>query len=355
MAGMSQGPGGFIDHGARCLPGRILGIGAALLAFNAAAWLWALAAFHEHPVLLGTCLLAYSFGLRHAVDADHIAAIDNVTRKLIRRKRPPLTVGLFFSLGHSTVVLLASAAVGATALAVKGELSSLHAVGAEVGTLASAFFLLAIAAMNLVLLAGIYRTFRRVRSGGTYVEDDIDALLAGRGLLACLFRPLFAMIASPWQMYPLGLLFGLGFDTATEIGLLGISAAEATKGLSVWSILIFPALFAAGMSLVDTADGILMLGAYGWAYLKPIRRLFYNLTITAVSVVAALLVGGIEVLGLIADKLDLAGGIWDAVGALNENFGVIGYLMIGVFGASWLIATVIYRLKGYDEIEVRSD
>jgi len=354
MAGMSRGPGGFIGRAAKRLRGRILGIGAALAAFNAAAWLWALAAFHDHPVLLGTCLLAYSFGLCHAVDADHIAAIDNVTRKLIRQKAQPLTIGLFFSLGHSTVVLLASAAVGATALALKGELSSLHAMGAAIGTLASAVFLLAIAAMNLVLLAGVYRTFRRVRGGGIYIEEDIDALLAGRGLLARLFRPLFAMIASPWQMYPLGLLFGLGFDTATEIGLLGISAAEATKGLSAWSILVFPALFTAGMSLVDTADGILMLGAYGWSCMKPIRKLFYNLTITAVSVVAALLVAGIEVLGLIADKLDLAGGVWDAVGALNENFGAIGYLMIGVFGASWLIATVIYRLKGYDEIKVRS-
>ena len=162
------------------------------------------------------------------------------------------------------------------------------------------------------------------------------------------------MIRHSWQMYPLGFLFGLGFDTATEIGLLGISAAEASKGLSVWSILVFPALFTAGMSLVDTADSILMLGAYGWAFVKPIRKLFYNMAITAVSVVVALLVGGIEVLGLLSDKLNLRGGFWDFIGALNDNFGLFGYLIIGVFAASWLISTIVYRVKRYDDIEVQS-
>ncbi|HEX3066425.1 MAG TPA: HoxN/HupN/NixA family nickel/cobalt transporter, partial [Dongiaceae bacterium] len=206
--------------------------------------------------------------------------------------------------------------------------------------------------LNIAILSGVVRSFRRVKAGGRYVEEDLNALLAGRGLLARLFRPLFAMISHSWQMYPLGLLFGLGFDTATEIGLLGISAAEASKGLPVWSILVFPALFTAGMSLVDTADGILMLGAYGWAYIKPIRKLYYNMTITAVSVVVALLVGGIEVLGLIANKFDLAGGFWDLIGDLNDNFGSLGYLIIGIFAASWLVASVIYRLKRYDEIEL---
>ncbi len=235
-----------------------------LVAFNLLAWLWALTAFHDHPVLLGTALLAYSFGLRHAVDADHIAAIDNVTCKLMQEGKRPVTVGFFFSLGHSTIVVLATATVAATAMAFKQQFDEFHAVGGIVGTLVSTFFLLAIAIMNIIILVGVYKTFQRVKAGGRYVEEDLNALLAGRGFLSCLFRPLFAIIRSSWHMYPLGFLFGLGFDTATEIGLLGISAAEASKGLSVWSIMVFPALFTAGMSLVDTTDGILMLGAYGW-------------------------------------------------------------------------------------------
>jgi high-affinity nickel-transport protein len=333
---------------------RILGMGSLLIAFNAIAWLWALAAFRDHPVLLGTALLAYSLGLRHAVDADHIAAIDNVTRKLMQDGKRPVSVGFFFSLGHSTIVVLASAAVAAAALAFKQQFQMFHEIGGTIGTLVSALFLLAIAIMNIAILAGVYRSFQRVKSGGAYVEEDLNALLAGRGLLARLFRPLFALIRSPWQMYPLGLLFGLGFDTATEIGVLGISAAEASKGLPVWSILVFAALFTAGMALVDTADSILMLGAYGWAFVKPIRKLFYNMTITAVSVVVALLVGGIEALGLIGDKFSLQGGFWDLVGDLNDDFGEIGYLIIGIFAASWLISSLIYRLKRYDEIEIGS-
>ena len=333
---------------------RILGIGSLLIVFNAIAWLWALTAFRDHPVLLGTALLAYSFGLRHAVDADHIAAIDNVTRKLMQDGKRPVSVGFFFSLGHSSIVILASAVVAATALAFKRQFDSFHDIGGTIGTLVSVFFLLAIALMNIVILAGVYRSFQRVKSGGAYVEEDLNALLAGRGLLARLFRPLFALIRSPWQMYPLGFLFGLGFDTATEIGLLGISAAEASKGLPVWSILVFPALFTAGMALVDTADGILMLGAYGWAFVKPIRKLFYSMTVTAVSVVVALLVGGVEALGLIGDRFRLQGGFWDLVGALNDDFGEIGYLIIGIFAASWLVSSLIYRLKRYDEIEIGS-
>src|SRR5882762_3114517 len=287
--------------GADTLRGRVVGIYALLVGFNVLAWLWALTEFRDYPVLLGTALLAYSFGLRHAVDADHIAAIDNVTRKLMQEGKRPVTVGFFFSLGHSTIVVLASVAVAASALAFRQEFETFHQVGGVIGTLVSAFFLLAIAVMNIVITAGVYRTFQRVKAGGCYVEEDLNALLAGRGFLARLFRPLFAMIRHSWQMYPLGFLFGLGFDTATEIGLLGISAAEASKGLPVWSILVFPALFTAGMSLADTLDSVLMLGAYGWAFTKPLRKLYYNMTITFVSVVVALAVGGIEALGLIGE------------------------------------------------------
>ena len=323
-----------------------------LVAANLAAWAWAFTTFHRYPVVLGTALLAYGLGLRHAIDADHIAAIDNVTRKLMQQGQRPVAVGLFFSLGHSTVVVLASVAIAATAMAFNQQLATLRDVGGIIGTLASALFLLAIAVMNLVILVAVYRTFHRVRRGGPYVEEDLDTLLAGGGLLARVFRPLFGLIRTSWHMYPLGLLFGLGFDTATEIGLLGISAAAASKGMPMWSILVFPALFTAGMSLVDTTDSVLMLGAYGWAFVKPLRKLYYNMTITAVSVIVALLVGGIETLGLVADRLRLQGGFWGMIQSLNRNFGIIGYLIIGVFIASWVVSAIVYQLKGYDRIEV---
>ena len=334
------------------LRSRIAGIFAILIAANLAAWAWALAAFRDHPVLLGTALLAYGFGLRHAVDADHIAAIDNVTRKLMQEGKRPVAVGCFFSLGHSTVVVLASVAIAATATAFKDRFGVLQSLGGVVATLVSALFLLAIAVMNIVILLAVYQSFHRVKAGAPYVDEDLDILLAGRGLLARLFRPLFRMIRRSWQMYLLGFLFGLGFDTATEVGLLGISATQASQGLSAWSILVFPALFAAGMSLVDTTDGILMLGAYGWAFVKPIRKLYYNMMITFVSVVVALLVGGIEALGLAVDQLDLKGPFWDGVGALNDNFGTIGYLIIAVFIVSWIASAIIYRARGYDRLEV---
>ena len=261
---------------------------AVLIGANIASWLWALLAFRDYPVLLGTALLAYSFGLRHAVDADHIAAIDNVTRKLIQLKQPSAAVGFFFSLGHSTIVILASVAVAGTALAFKDEIEGLHGIGGIIGTSVSAGFLMLIAGVNLVILKGVWQVFARVRRGEPYLEEDLNALLAGRGLLARLFRSLFRLISKSWHMYPLGFLFGLGFDTATEVGLLGISAAEAAKGMSLWAILVFPALFTSGMALVDTLDSTLMTGAYGWAFVKPVRKIYYNLTLTIVSVAVAL-------------------------------------------------------------------
>ncbi|MGI8548626.1 MAG: HoxN/HupN/NixA family nickel/cobalt transporter [Gemmatimonadaceae bacterium] len=318
---------------------------------NVGAWSWALAAFRAYPLLLGTALLAYGLGLRHALDADHIAAIDNVTRKLMQDGQRPVGVGLFFSLGHSTVVVIASVAIAATAASFSTQLAAYRGVGGTVGTIVSATFLLAIAVMNLFILAAVYRAFRTVRSGGRYVEADMNQLLGGGKLLARIFRPLFGMIRRSWHMYPLGFLFGLGFDTATEIGLLGISAAEASRGMPVWSILVFPALFTAGMSLVDTTDSVLMLGAYGWAFTKPIRKLYYNLTITAISVVVATLVGGIESLALVSDKLALRGRFWDGISTLASNFGRLGYLILGIFAASWVIAAVIYRLKGYHMLD----
>ena len=333
------------------LRGKVAAIYALLLVFNAAAWLWAILAFRHYPLLLGTALLAYSFGLRHAVDADHIAAIDNVTRKLMQEGKRPVGVGLMFSLGHSTIVVLGSAAIAATALALQHHMDAARAIGGVVGTLVSSLFLFAIALVNILVLRSIYRAFVRVRNGAPYVEEDFDLLLADRGFLARLFRPMFAMIRRSWHMYPLGVLFGLGFDTATEIGLLGISAAEASKGLPIWSILAFPFLFAAGMSLIDATDNVLMLGAYGWAFVKPVRKLYYNLTITFVSVVVALVVGGIEALGLLAGQFGLSGFFWNLVRRLNENFATLGYFIVGIFALSWIASLAIYKWRRFDDLE----
>jgi len=342
----------LFDDAPANLRSKVVGIYSILFVFNAAAWLWAIAAFRHFPLLLGTALLAYSFGLRHAVDADHIAAIDNVTRKLMQEGKRPVSVGFLFSFGHSTVVVVGSAAIAATALALQHRMDGARAVGGVVGTLVSALFLFGIAAVNLAVMVSIYRAFVRVRNGAPYVDEDFDMLLASRGFLARLFRPMFAMIRRSWHMYPLGVLFGLGFDTATEIGLLGISAAEASKGLPLVSIMVFPALFAAGMSLIDTTDNILMLGAYGWAFVKPVRKLYYNLTITFVSVVVALVVGGIEALGLMAGEFHLSGVFWDAVLKLNGNFGVLGYCIVGIFALSWVLSIVIYKWRRFDEMEI---
>ena len=333
------------------LRGRAARLLLALVVANVAVWAWALNAFHAYPLLLGTALLAYGLGVRHAIDADHIAAIDNVTRKLMHGGKRPIGVGFFFSLGHSTVVVLASIAIAVTATALTRQFAAFHAIGSIIGTVVSALFLLVIAIMNVFILVSVYRTFHRVRAGGRYVEEDLDALLGGGGLLARIFRPLFGMIRESWHMYPLGFLFGLGFDTATEIGLLGISAAEASKGMPIWSIMVFAALFTVGMSLVDTADSVMMASAYGWAFVKPIRKLYYNMTITFVSVIVALLVGGIEALGLVGERLHATGDFWGAIAALNRNFGSIGYLIIAVFVASWLVAAAFYRLKKYDALE----
>ncbi len=323
-----------------------------LIAANLAAWAWAWTAFHDHPTLLATALLAWVFGLRHAVDADHIAAIDNVVRKLMQDGQQPRTVGLWFSLGHSTIVVLASLAIAATAAAMQGRLEAAKEIGGVVGTVVSASFLLAIGAANLAILLGIWRSFRQVRRGGPLDEEALDTLLAGRGLLARLFRPLFRAITRSWHMYPLGFLFGLGFDTVTEVGLLGISATQASQGMSPWQAMVFPALFTAGMALVDTTDSVLMVGAYGWAFVNPLRKLWYNLTITAASVLVALLIGGIEALGLLGDQLALTGPFWEAVGSLNDSFGYLGFAVVGIFVACWIGSTIIYRWQGYDRLEI---
>ena len=323
-----------------------------LTAANIAAWMWAFFAFGDRPVLLGTAFLAYMFGLRHAFDADHIAAIDNVVRKLMQEGKSPYSVGFFFSFGHSTIVVLASIGIAVTAAAMESRFDAFHSIGGVIGTTVSALFLLVIGVANLFILKGTWSAFSRARRGETITDEDLDALFAGRGLLARVFRPVFRVVSLSWHMYPIGFLFGLGFDTATEIGLLGISATQAAQGMSFWTILVFPALFTAGMSLMDTTDSVLMTGAYGWAFVNPVRKLWYNLTITAASVVVALFIGGVEVFGLIGDKLGLEGRLWRVIGGLNDNLANLGFAVVGIFIASWIVSAVIYRVKGFDSLQV---
>lgn len=334
---------------------KVIAIYALLVLATVAAWMLALAAFATRPFLLGTAILAYSFGLRHAVDADHISAIDNVTRKLMQAGQRPVAVGFFFSLGHSTIVVSLTIAIVLASGFIRTTMPNLENVGGLIGTAISAVFLFAIAAINIVVFVGVYDAFRRVHRGGDYREDVVDAYLADRGLLGRCFRPLMKLVTRSWQMYPVGLLFGLGFDTATEVGLLGIAAVQGAAGLPIYDILIFPLLFTVGMSLLDTTDGILMLGAYGWAYVKPLRKLFYNLTITLVSVVVALVVGAVEALSIVAGRLNLTGGIWAGVADLSSNFGALGFGIVGLFAVTWAVSTVIYKLRRYDQRECATD
>ncbi|HEY4366642.1 MAG TPA: HoxN/HupN/NixA family nickel/cobalt transporter [Steroidobacteraceae bacterium] len=329
---------------------RLFALYALLLTANAAVLCWAFVLVSDDIVKLGTAMLAYSLGLRHAVDADHIAAIDNVTRKLMQDGKRPIAVGFFFAAGHSTIVLIAAVGIAFTVGAL-AQFEAFSRIGGVVATVTSAVFLFVIAAMNLVIFRSVWSRFRHVRAGGTVAADDLDILLSGRGPLSRLFRPLFGLIRHSWQMAPLGFLFGLGFDTATEVTLLGLAGAQASYGLSMSTILVFPALFAAGMALIDTTDGVLMLGAYEWAFIKPIRKLYYNMIITALSAAVAIVIGGIETTALIANKLELEGGGWATAKALAENFNALGFAIVGLFAAAWAISYVVYRWKRFDEIE----
>ncbi|MFM0174199.1 HoxN/HupN/NixA family nickel/cobalt transporter [Paraburkholderia sediminicola] len=328
---------------------RLFTLYAVLIAANLGAWAWALVAFRHYPLLLGTALLAYGFGLRHAVDADHIAAIDAVTRKLMQTGKRPLGVGLSFSLGHSTIVILATIGIAWTAHSLHGRFETFKAVGGTIGTLVSASFLLVLAAVNLVILRDVWRRYRHVQRSGELPAQTPDSI-APAGLLSRALRPLFRLVTKSWHMYPVGVLFGLGFDTATEIGLLAIAASEAGKGLPLYSILVFPALFTAGMTLVDSTDNVLMVHAYGWAMDDPKRKLYYNASITFVSAVVAIVIGGVEALGLLSDKLGLNGGVWDAVASVNERFGVLGYGIVAAFMACWIGSVLFHRWRRPDAV-----
>ena len=334
----------FLNSDAPLKP-RIIILFSGLLIANLLVWLWALLTFGDKPVLLGTCALAYVLGLRHAVDPDHIAAIDNVTRKLMQEGKKPLTVGLFFALGHSTLICVAVWLIALTARSFDdATFADWRDYGGLFSTLFSASFLFIIALFNFGVFINVVKTARLIRMGKEWSEEELNRALNGRGLIARLMRPLFQLISRGWHMFPLGFLFGLGFDTATEISLFGIAAAEAAGGCcTLISVMIFPALFTVGMALVDTLDGVLMVGAYQWAYLNPRRKIVYNLIITGLSVIVALGIGLIEVLGLVHEKLDLTGAFWDHVGVIWEHFGDLGFGIIGIFALAWGVSWFLSR------------
>jgi high-affinity nickel-transport protein len=322
----------------------------ALLHVSGGLLLWLGARGHYHldgtsTFGLGTGALAYTLGMRHAFDADHIAAIDNTTRKLMADGKRPLGVGFFFSLGHSSVVmgLTVLLGLGAKALGsqVRDDSSALHHYTGLIGTSVSGAFLLLIALLNVVVLVGILRVFRDMRNG-LYDEDELERQLDNRGFLMRFFGPIARRIDTSWKMYPLGILFGLGFDTATEIALLVLAGSSVAAGLPFWALLSLPLLFAGGMSLLDTIDGSFMNFAYGWAFSRPVRKVFYNLTITGLSILVAALIGGLEIAQVLARQLSLSGGFWDVAAAFDLN--KAGYWLVGVFVGVWVLALTIWRV-----------
>ena len=333
---------------------RILWMGWLLLFLNAAAAVAVVMASRDYPLLLGLATIAYGFGLRHAVDADHIAAIDNTTRKLMQEGQYPAAVGLFFSLGHSTIVIALSVLVAVSASFVNEKLPEVKAAGSVIGMTVSCLFLLALGLINLIALVGIMKAWRELVVNKKPIDDRAIAMqLDQRGLLARILRPVMKMVDRSWKLYFVGLLFGLGFDTASEIGLLSLSAASATAEMPLWCILLLPLAFTAAMTLIDSLNGILMLGAYGWATVKPTRRLYYNLIVTLVSVATALLIGGIEAMQLIGNRFDTASGIFAM--ANNIRLDNVGFVIIGIFVASWLVSMVIYKVKRHELLDLETE
>ncbi len=299
---------------------------------------------------LGVGITAYTLGMRHAFDADHIAAIDNTTRKLMGEGKRPMSVGFWFSLGHSSIVFalafLLSLGVKAIVGPVKNDNSSLHHYTGLIGTSVSGTFLLIIAMINLIILVGILKVFRDMRRG-VYDEDSLEEHLNNRGLMNRILRPIMKSIKRPGQMYGVGLLFGLGFDTATEVALLVLASAGAAGGLPWYAILALPILFAAGMCLFDTIDGTFMNFAYGWAFSQPVRKVFYNITITTLSIVVALFIGGLEAIQVLSGQLDLTGGLWDV--ANNFDLNQAGFIIVGLFVATWLLALGVWHFGNIEE------
>jgi high-affinity nickel-transport protein len=337
--------------------GRLAAMVGVIVALHLIGWI-TLAAFvaphhfnlGDKTLGLGVGLTAYTLGLRHAFDADHISAIDNTTRKLMADGQRPLSVGFYFSLGHSTVVfglaLLLSVGVKAVIGPVRDDGSALHHYAGLIGTTVSGAFLFLIAIINIFVLAGILKVFRGMRSG-TYNEVELEDQLNKRGFMNRFFGGLMKSITKSWQMYPVGVLFGLGFDTATEVALLVLAGTSAAAGLPWYAILCLPVLFAAGMSLLDTADGSFMNFAYGWAFLKPVRKVYYNITITGLSIAVALIIGGVELLGLLSQQLNLNGGFWAWINGLDIN--LLGFIIVGLFVLTWIAALLIWRYGHIEE------
>jgi nickel/cobalt transporter (NiCoT) family protein len=302
---------------------------------------------------VGTGVLAYTLGMRHAFDADHIAAIDNTTRKLVGDGKRPLSVGFFFSLGHSSVVfilaILLNFGIRALNSEVRNNNSPLHGITSVIGTSVSGGFLYLIAALNVVILVGIVKVFREMRSG-KYSDSELEEQLAKRGLMNRILGPLNKRVDAPWKMYPVGLLFGLGFDTATEVAFLVLAGTAVISGLPFYAVLSLPFLFAAGMSLFDTADGCFMNFAYDWAFARPVRKVYYNLTITGLSIFVAFFIGSIEILGLIGQQAHLTGEFWDFMAAFDIN--KAGFVIVGVFVITWVAALAIWR---FGQIEAKWD
>jgi len=305
---------------------------------------------HYKGLGIGVCVLAYTLGLRHAFDADHISAIDNTTRKLMNEGKKPVSVGYFFSLGHSTIVIAIGAGIVVAEktvyAAVSSNRSGLEQFGGIFGTIVSASFLYLIAFLNVVILAGIVAVFRKMRHGD-FNEEELERQLENRGLMFRIFGKWMKSITKEWQMYPVGVVFGLGFDTATEVALLATTALLATQSLPWYSIMCLPVLFMAGMSLMDTADGVFMNVAYGWAFFNPVRKVYYNLAITGLSVFICFFIGTIEVLGLLPAQLHLKGGFWTFMAGFNIN--TAGFVIVGLFGATWVGALLIWKYGRVEE------
>lgn len=300
----------------------------------------------EHPLLLGMGFVAWTLGLRHAFDVDHIAAIDNTVRKLLQQNKNPVGVGCYFSLGHSTVVFLMAVVLAIAVHWAKQVLPQMQAVGGAIGIIVSGCFLILIGLMNLAILISLFKIFRKMKHD-RYDHDQVERLLVSRGFVSRFASPLFKLISESWHVYPLGFLFGLGFDTASEIALLALSAGAAKTAIPFLGILALPILFAAGMSTMDTADGVFMKNAYNWAFSTPLRKLYYNITITIVSVAAALFIGVIELTQVISSKLHFQGALWN--GVQQMNFGWLGYGLVSLFILSWLISYAIWKLFRIEE------
>ncbi|MFB9275462.1 HoxN/HupN/NixA family nickel/cobalt transporter [Cohnella cellulosilytica] len=299
----------------------------------------------DHPAIWGVGLLAYTLGLRHAFDADHIAAIDNTVRKLVQQNRNPLGVGLYFSLGHSTVVFLMAVATAFSVKWAQSRLPQFEEIGGVIGASVSGVFLLTVGVINFVILVNLVKAYRQFRTGATD-QSELDKLLESRGLLSRLTRPLFRFVGRSWHIYPLGFLFGLGFDTASEITLLAISAGAAQNSVPLVGILSFPLLFAAGMTLMDTANGILMTKAYSWSSAMPMRKMIYNLSVTAIAVIAAVLIGAVTLAQLVAEKQSWGSRFGSWVRSLD--FGATGYGLVVLFLAAWLVSYLVWRRKRAD-------